>query len=151
MLLLRAAEFWEGLSLDDMAAFAQFVKCRLGVSETAPAPRKTLTWVWRKSYLRFRGPNGGKLARLVLNEDEVRQFLDQYTNRLDIAHVDFAQMSFAEQVAVSAKTDIMVGVHGAGLVNCLYMRPGLRLAFYLLSFIIVKGGEGCLPPRAGAA
>jgi Glycosyltransferase 61 len=38
--------------------------------------------------------------------------------------VDPAKMSAAEQVAVAAGADILLGVHGAALAFCLYLRPG---------------------------
>lgn len=44
-----------------------------------------------------------------------------------VTAVDFALLPWAQQVRVAAAHDIMVGVHGNGLTNALWMRPGSRL------------------------
>jgi capsular polysaccharide biosynthesis protein len=58
--------------------------------------------------------------RKVANEKEVLGLLRPF----GFVAVDFAQESFKRQVAISACSEIFVGVHGAGLVNMIFMRPG---------------------------
>jgi hypothetical protein len=43
--------------------------------------------------------------------------------RAEIVTVDFTGMSWADQVRVSADADIMVGVHGNGLTNAMWLPP----------------------------
>ncbi|KAH7014432.1 uncharacterized protein B0I36DRAFT_398089 [Microdochium trichocladiopsis] len=42
-----------------------------------------------------------------------------------IRAVDFATLSFREQIALARETDILVGVHGAGLTHTLFMRQDM--------------------------
>ncbi|KAJ1323640.1 glycosyltransferase 61 family protein [Microdochium nivale] len=51
------------------------------------------------------------LARLHLN--------------VHIQAVDFATLSFREQIALARETDVLVGVHGAGLTHTLFMRQDM--------------------------
>lgn len=44
--------------------------------------------------------------------------------RIEVRVVDFAGLSFAEQVRVARETDVLVGVHGAGLTHLMFMRQG---------------------------
>jgi Glycosyltransferase 61 len=41
----------------------------------------------------------------------------------DVSSVDFSGMSWADQVRVSAQSDLMLGVHGNGLTNLLWLSP----------------------------
>ncbi|KXJ87959.1 hypothetical protein Micbo1qcDRAFT_20330 [Microdochium bolleyi] len=44
---------------------------------------------------------------------------------IHIQAVDFATLSFREQIALARETDILVGVHGAGLTHTLFMRQDM--------------------------
>ncbi|CAJ2502699.1 Uu.00g100930.m01.CDS01 [Anthostomella pinea] len=43
---------------------------------------------------------------------------------IDVRMVDFAALPFSEQVRVARETDVLVGVHGAGLTHSMFLRPG---------------------------
>ena len=59
------------------------------------------------------------VGRVLANEDEVRSLL-QKGNMVDVNVVDFSQMSFADQLKLIRRTNIMVGVHGAGLMHIMF-------------------------------
>lgn len=44
-------------------------------------------------------------------------------HRLTFLSVDFSTLSFREQMIVSSKARVMIGMHGAGLTNAIYMNP----------------------------
>lgn len=46
------------------------------------------------------------------------------TPAAELKVVDFAALSFAEQLRVVRETDVLVGVHGAGLTHGMFLRPG---------------------------
>ena len=50
--------------------------------------------------------------------------------RVEVAVVRCAQLSVREQVVLFERADIVVGVHGAGLANCLWMRGDAALRAY---------------------
>jgi len=58
--------------------------------------------------------------RSIVNEAEVFDLLENY----GFSIVDFAQYSFYEQIAIAQQTQYMLGIHGAGLSNMLFMEHG---------------------------
>lgn len=78
--------------------------------------------------------NGGPLVLTFVNRTSTRQLnnadmlLDDlrarfYPNDVRVQSVDFAAIPLREQIEVARGTDILVGVHGAGLTHALFMKP----------------------------
>ena len=61
--------------------------------------------------------------RSIINEDEVVNVLNNY----GFTTIVPSELSFYEQVAISAQCKIMLGIHGAGLANCLFSPKGSSL------------------------
>jgi hypothetical protein len=59
-----------------------------------------------------------------LSTETERKLLAWLNARFDVQMADFALMSWSEQVVAAASSDIMVGVHGNGLTNLLWVVPG---------------------------
>ena len=73
------------------------------------------------------------LVLTFIDRKEKRRLIDKelYIEKLktkfpsvEIQLVDFAPLSFAEQLKIARRTDILVGVHGAGLTHELFLQPG---------------------------
>jgi hypothetical protein len=58
--------------------------------------------------------------RKVLNEDELESRLKAHG--FEVIQPD--DWTLAEQIAVFSECDTLIGIHGAGLTNCLFMRSG---------------------------
>jgi len=69
--------------------------------------------------------NGRRLGRVLKNENEIIEA----TRTLfpTIQKVVFENMTFDEQVRISAEATYMFGMHGAGLANALWMQKGAHL------------------------
>ena len=66
--------------------------------------------------------------RAIANEHEIQPILDKFGfETLQPEH-----MTFAEQVAAFSETEILMGPHGAGMYNALFMRPP-AMAFEVLN------------------
>ena len=97
-------------------------------------PQEYLTWYRERVFDHFgiRNPQprhklfiSRRNARIrrTLNEDEVAIALEQRGFRT----VQLESLSLADQVRLLAEAQCVVGQHGAGLTNILYMSPGARV------------------------
>ena len=60
--------------------------------------------------------------RRILNEDELITTLKKKSRKFKVTKVDFNhQMPFEQQVNISANSDILIGIHGAGLTHSLFL------------------------------
>jgi protein O-GlcNAc transferase len=76
-----------------------------------PSAKLVLTYIDRKS--------SRKLENQALLLDDLKTTYPDITINI----VDFAALSFREQVETVATTDILVGVHGAGLTHSMWLPP----------------------------
>ncbi|QDS73478.1 hypothetical protein FKW77_009071 [Venturia effusa] len=65
--------------------------------------------------------------RRLVNVDDHITALQRKFPAVKIETVDFASISFEEQVRISSETDILAGVHGAGLTHAMFQKPGSAL------------------------
>ncbi|KAL2850712.1 hypothetical protein BJY01DRAFT_125539 [Aspergillus pseudoustus] len=60
-------------------------------------------------------------TRHLINAEEYFAHLESELPHIRIQSIDFAAISFAEQLAVAQQTDVLVGVHGAGLTHGIFL------------------------------
>ncbi|KAJ9644769.1 hypothetical protein H2201_006078 [Coniosporium apollinis] len=65
-----------------------------------------------------------KEERRLLNQTALLSSLEAKYPALNISVVDFANITFAQQLQIVHETDILVGVHGADLTHSLFLPPG---------------------------
>lgn len=107
---------WEAgdcASTPAVSVFSQRVVDFYGIAE--PAPRKAdspikVTFIDRTS------------SRRLLNQTAMFDGLRERNKHIALDVIDFADISFTEQLRVVRDTDVLVGVHGAGLTHALFMR-----------------------------
>ncbi|KAK4064188.1 uncharacterized protein Triagg1_9167 [Trichoderma aggressivum f. europaeum] len=63
-------------------------------------------------------------TRKLINEDAHMEALRNEIPNMILNVVDFAAISFAEQLKIVRETDLLVGVHGAGLTHLMFLQPG---------------------------
>lgn len=131
VLLVKANEGMQRMP-SEIKDFSDFARCRLKLKSallltcSVDSSPNLLTFVWRRAYQRYQGPNGAKVNRKIRNEDETREAVEKIATERGwrVRHVDFSEMSYIAQVTAAAQSSLLVGIHGAGLVNAMYMRPG---------------------------
>ncbi|CAI5721209.1 unnamed protein product [Hyaloperonospora brassicae] len=88
----------------------------LGVSRIRPM---YVTVITRRPYL------GRKLQRIWVNEDEVMAKMrkDYKDLNVEFRSIDYVNITLHEQMKLTIESDMVVGMHGAGLVNVIWTRP----------------------------
>lgn len=65
-----------------------------------------------------------KQTRCLLNSDDYLEEAKARFEHAEINAIDFASIPFEKQVKIAWDTDILVGIHGAGLTHAMFMKPG---------------------------
>lgn len=77
-------------------------------------PRVNVTLIHRRSSRQLMG-----LDTFLLDAARAR-----FAGEADIHLIDFAELTLREQIQVSRDTDVLVGMHGAGLTQAMFMEEG---------------------------
>jgi len=56
--------------------------------------------------------------------DQLETFLQEVYGRETVGSVELEEMAFSEQVRLFSQARIVIGIHGAGLANVVFCRPG---------------------------
>lgn len=68
---------------------------------------------------------GGALRRSITNHDELQRFLKQVARpQCEVVNVRLEQFTQAEQIHLFHSAAVVIGQHGAGLVNTIWMQSG---------------------------
>ncbi|CEG41601.1 hypothetical protein F443_18664 [Plasmopara halstedii] len=88
----------------------------IGMTSNRPMYVTTIT---RRPY------SGRELQRVWLNEDEIMEKMRNKYSDVNVVFrsVDFVSLTLAEQMKTTIESDMIVSMHGAGLVNVLWSRP----------------------------
>ena len=71
-----------------------------------------------------------RTERQIINRDDVTSLVQRFARRIDRQLVVFDDSdlpSFEETMTLFYRADVIIGVHGAGLANLLFSRPGATL------------------------
>lgn len=129
--LLGMNPFLVQVSPGDVLSLAQHVKSKLRVDSDV-APRAVLL-IERLPPTEFYNTaavkkGGGARRRCITNHEELAEAIAAVVlPPLEFHNVQLEVLSFEEQVRLFARAALVIGQHGAGLANCLWMRPGCRV------------------------
>ncbi|XP_078596851.1 EGF domain-specific O-linked N-acetylglucosamine transferase-like [Branchiostoma floridae x Branchiostoma japonicum] len=92
-------------------AFSEHVLHRLNITQQGPLDKVRVTLLSRSTKW-----------RRILNEEELLSAMKSDT-RLEVRRVDYnwKKMSFPEQLKVTQNSDLLIGMHGAGLTHSLFL------------------------------
>lgn len=98
----------------------------------------------------FRRPHDGDIVityidrrnsqRLIGQESYLEELASQFSH-IRIQTIDFNSIPFSEQLRVVRETDILVGVHGAGLTHGIFLPEGSVMVKYYRRGSIIRASE----------
>jgi hypothetical protein len=104
-------------------AFASRVLASFGLLEPPPEPpkRPTITFIFRRDYVAHPREKGGGVRRHKIdNENELLE-LARSGDDVEVRAIDMAALPFDEQLRAIRGTNVLVGMHGAGLTHTLFL------------------------------
>jgi protein O-GlcNAc transferase len=78
-------------------------------------------------------------GRRLIDQAALLQLAESDMPHIKIQSIDFASISFKEQIQIVRDTDVLVGVHGAGLTNMMWMKEGSAVVEILPHSLNFKG------------
>ena len=105
--------------------FRSFVMNKYGITpRSAPnCDNINVLFIWRHDYLSHPRNPKGKLTRKIINENELFNATNASFPDIRFTAADLAPMSMTEQLKLISETDIIIGMHGAGLMLELFLPP----------------------------
>jgi hypothetical protein len=110
-------------TVTDLVAFRRHILSGCNLEDRDPAPKPTtITVIQRKRYERFKGDLSKKFRRIWTNSDELIEELKKAFPSVNVKGVYMETLEICEQIKISRDTDILIAMHGAGLVH-LWWQP----------------------------
>lgn len=103
--------------------FRSFFLQRHGVSKQSHlnCAKLKIVFIWRRDYLAHPRKPSGSLTRKIKNEDELLNSIKAKFPRFEVTGVQIDKFDMKRQLEMVADTDILVGMHGAGLSHLLFL------------------------------
>jgi hypothetical protein len=96
--------------------FSDFVLDSVGALRTVPAPaRFVVTLILRKNY-----QTGHVIGRRLKNPEALAAALRAVDASVVVNALDYADFDYDQQMNISRSTDLLVGMHGAGLIQMMF-------------------------------
>ena len=103
--------------------FRHFFLNRHGINQekVLNCDKLSVLFLWRRDYLAHPRNPSGKVSRKVKNEDELISAVTDLLPGHDVKGVQIDKLSMKKQLQVISETDILIGMHGAGLSHTLFL------------------------------
>ena len=112
--------------------FREFFLSSYGLPTDRPLNCNSLSllFIWRRPYLAHPRNPSGDVHRKVKNEDEIMKSVQERFPHFRLNGIQTDALSMREQLRFVSESDILIGMHGAGLSLCLMLpKYGALLEF----------------------
>ncbi|XP_025106571.1 beta-(1,2)-xylosyltransferase-like isoform X3 [Pomacea canaliculata] len=121
-------------SVPYLEEFRHFFLSRHGVDGSRKLNCTSLSFlfIWRRDYVAHPRNKGGIVSRKIYNEAEVLKAVQSAASPADrVRGLQLDALPMKEQLSIIVDTDILLGMHGAGLSHTLFLPPhGALLEFF---------------------
>jgi glycoprotein 2-beta-D-xylosyltransferase len=95
---------------------------KFGISDKKSNPNMcTITIITRRNY------GGRVIQRRWVNEDDIVDHMREDYEYCTFQSIDFVDLSLEKQMTIAKESDMIIGMHGAGMVNVFWSRPGTQI------------------------
>ena len=104
--------------------FRHFFLTRHGISpyRKLNCSNVTVSFIWRRNYIAHPRNPSGKVQRKIKNEDELIHTLKNALPFITVRGAPLDSLSMTEQLQYITETDILIGMHGAGMTHALFLQ-----------------------------
>ena len=98
-----------------------FNRFRLPDNHKLSCDHVNITLIWRHDYVTHPRNPSGKISRKIQNEAELLQGIQQKYPSHTVTGVQIDLLTMSDQLSHIGSTDILIGMHGAGLTHALFL------------------------------
>lgn len=91
--------------------------------KTLNCSKLNITFLWRRDYISHIGNPSGQIKRKITNEEELIDSVKGVMRGHVVRGIQLEKLSMTEQIETITSTDILIGMHGAGLTYVLFLPP----------------------------
>ncbi|KAH3831156.1 hypothetical protein DPMN_104418 [Dreissena polymorpha] len=93
----------------------------LAINDRINCNNLTVLFLWRRDYLAHPRNPSGTVSRKIRNEEELIAAAKQHFSKHTILDVQLDLLDMTDQLIMVSQTDILIGMHGAGLSHTLFL------------------------------
>ncbi|XP_023931081.1 beta-(1,2)-xylosyltransferase-like [Lingula anatina] len=93
----------------------------VSTSKNLNCDKLDVLFIWRHDYVAHPRNPSGSILRKIYNEDEIISAVKSEFPAFNVQGIQMDQLKLKDQLELVAKTDILVGMHGAGLTHTLFL------------------------------
>ncbi|KAH3892293.1 hypothetical protein DPMN_016408 [Dreissena polymorpha] len=107
----------------NLEQFRQFVLRRHNIYEDdrLQCDNLNIAFIWRRDYLAHPRNPSGRIPRKIQNEQELLERSRHKFSNHNIRGVQIDLLEMGDQLKLVSRTDILIGMHGAGLTHTLFL------------------------------
>lgn len=94
---------------------------KMKTSDKLDCDRVRILFIWRRDYLAHPRNPTGKLSRKIKNEAEILRAVKRKRSDFHVSGVQIDLFDFEQQLKMITQTDILIGMHGAGLTHTIFL------------------------------
>jgi glycoprotein 2-beta-D-xylosyltransferase len=93
----------------------------VSTSRTLDCSHLTIRFIWRHDYVAHPRNPTGSVSRQISNEQELVRYVQLHNPTAHVSGIQIDQFEMRRQLQYIVDTDVLIGMHGAGLTHALFL------------------------------
>lgn len=110
-------------TLPHIDSFTNFFlsKHNIPLAKNLNCDKLSILFIWRRDYVAHPRNPKGLVSRKIKNEQELQKFVQNLYPNHSISSIQTDKLTMQDQLSAITNTDILIGMHGAGLTLALFL------------------------------